>query len=264
VPVESDTFVYLALQKTGSTFIHSVLGDLFGAQVVFAKHSRLLDEDHSKFVFGSIRNPWDMYVSLWSYGCQGEGGLRRRLTNRRLQVARRQLPEVGPLLREITKPTHRWRTYYSEPHSPEKFNRWLVDMHNPAHAAQIEPAFGATQMRGVAGYVTYRYCNLYTSDVRAVLGCATEPDLMTAVCANFIPQTMIRFEHLADDLIAATRAAGYVVDETLERQVRARAAKPVNDSDHKPYWEYYDDTSRELVRRRDAVIVERHGYVFGS
>ena len=38
---------------------------------------------------------------------------------------------------------------------------------------------------------------------------------------------MIRFEHLADDLIAVMRAAGYVVDETLERQVRERAVKPV-------------------------------------
>ena len=81
---------------------------------------------------------------------------------------------------------------------------------------------------------------------------------------NYLPQAMIRFEHLADDLIAATRAAGYVVDETLEQKVRERAAGPVNRSEHKPYWEYYDDASRELVRRRDAVIVERHGYEFGS
>ncbi len=261
--MESDKFVYLALQKTGSTFIHSTLSDLFGAQVVFAKHSPLLDEHHSKFVFGSIRNPWDMYVSLWSYGCQGEGGLRKRLTNRRFQVARR-LPDVGLLLREITKPTQRWRAYYSEPHSPEKFNKWLVEMHDPADAAQIDPAFGATRMRRVAGFATYRYCRVYMANVSSVLGCGTEADLAAAVSENYLPQAMIRFEHLADDLIAATRAAGCVVDQTLEQTVRDRAAKPVNRSDHKPYWEYYDDASRELVRRRDAVIVERHGYVFGS
>ena len=137
-------------------------------------------------------------------------------------------------------------------------------MHNPARAAQIDPDFGATQMRRVAGLATYRYCRLYTANVRAVFACATESTLRAAVSENYLPQAMIRFEHLADDLIATTRAAGYVVDEKLEQAVRERAAKPVNDSDHMPYWEYYDDASREIVRRRDAVIIERHGYTFGS
>ncbi len=262
--MESDTFVYLALQKTGSTFIVSTLSDLFGAQVVGAKHGRLLDQERSKFVFGSIRNPWDLYVSLWSYGCQGEGKMRKKATQRNLAAARRQLPRLGPLVHAATKPTGRWRAHYSEPHSPEKFRRWLVDVHTPWRAAQFEPAFGATRMRRVAGFATYRYCDVYTSDLNSVLGAATESDLKAAVSENYLPQAMIRFEHLADDLLAATRAAGCVVDEALEQKVRDRAARPVNRSEHKPYWEYYDDTTRELVRRRDAVIVERHGYEFGS
>lgn len=263
MPVVSDKLVYLELQKTASTFICSTLVDLFGARA-FARHGQLLDEDRSKFVIGSVRNPWDYYVSLWSFGCQKGGGTRKRSTQRRLQRARHQLPNVRPLLREITKPTRRWRAHYSEPHSLEKFNRWLLDVHNPARAAQIDPDFGATQMRRVAGLATYRYCRLYTANVRAVFACATESTLRAAVSENYLPQAMIRFEHLADDLIATTRAAGYVVDEKLEQAVRERAAKPVNDSDHMPYWEYYDDASREIVRRRDAVIIERHGYTFGS
>jgi hypothetical protein len=119
-------------------------------------------------------------------------------------------------------------------------------------------------MRRVAGYTTYRYCRLYTDDFPAVCACGTESALETAVAENYLPQAMIRFEHLADDLLETTRAAGYVVDEALEAEVRARAARPTNSSDHKAYWEYYDDTSRDIVRRRDAVIIERHGYEFGS
>ena len=264
MPVESDTFVYLALQKTGSTFIHSTLSDLFGARVTQSKHSRLLEEDRAKFVFGSVRNPWDLYVSLWSFGCQGDGRMRRTATQRNLAAARQELPRLGPLLRATTKPVGRWRANYSEPHSPEKFRRWLLDVHTPRRAAQFDPEFGATKIRRVAGFATYRYSLLYTSDVTSVLGCATEADLATAVSESFLPQAMIRFEHLADDFIAAMRAGGCVVDEALEQEVRARAAKPVNNSEHMPYWEYYDDATRELVRRRDAVIVERHGYSFGS
>ena len=132
--VVSDKLVYLGLQKTASTFLSSLLVDLFGGSETQRLHRN--EEDRSKFVIGSVRNPWDYYVSLWSYGCQGKGGTRKRATQRRLRAARRQLPDVGPLLRELTKPTRRWRAHYSEPHSSEKFNKWLIDMHTPARAAQ--------------------------------------------------------------------------------------------------------------------------------
>lgn len=263
MPVVSDKLVYLELPKTASTFIQAVLVDLFGAHST-VRHGRLLEEDRSKFVIGSVRNPWDYYVSLWSFGCQGNGAMRKRATTRRFGVARRELPDVGPLLRELTKPTRRWRRHYEAPHTPEKFNQWLVDMHTPARAPQIDPYYGSSAMRGVAGYATYRYCNLYTDDVAAVLASNTEQTLRSAVAENYLPNAVIRFEHLVDDLIETTRAAGYVVDENLEEAVRQRAGTPVNSSTHKPYWEYYDERSREIVGRRDAVIVERHGYRFGS
>ena len=262
MPAVSEKLVYLELQKTASSFITATLVDLFGARET-ARHDRLADEDRSKFVIGSVRNPWDYYVSLWSFGCQGRGGVHKRVTHRRLEFARRQFPDFGFLLQEIAKPTRRWRAHYSEPHTPEKFNRWLVDIHNPAYASQVDPWYGLTEMRRVAGYATFRYCRLYADDVDSVKACAKESTLKAVVSENYLPQSMIRFEHLADDLIAGTRAAGYVVDGALEKIVRERAAKPVNRSDHRPYWEYYDEASRDIVRRRDALIVERHGYTFG-
>ena len=99
MPVASDKLVYLELQKTASTFICSTLVDLFGA-CVFARHGPLADEDRSKFVIGSVRNPWDYYVSLWCFGCQKGGGTRKRSTQRNFPgcpppTSRRWPPAAG-------------------------------------------------------------------------------------------------------------------------------------------------------------------------
>jgi hypothetical protein len=60
------------------------------------------------------------------------------------------------------------------------------------------------------------------------------------------------------------RRAGYGIDDVLERAVRERTQVVVNPSEHRPYTGYYDDSSRQLVAERDALLIERHEYVFGS
>lgn len=124
-------------------------------------------------------------------------------------------------------------------------------MHDPSRAAQIDARFEVTQTRRVARYATCRYCRLYASPCTPSLARRRSRG-SAPQCPSTTPQAIIRFEHLADDLIATMRAASCPVDEKVERTVRERAAKPVNDSDYKPYWEYYDDPSRHIVRRRVA------------
>ena len=92
VPVVSDKLVYLELQKTASTLIGSVLVDFFGAEHRYPKHGRLPPDCRDRFVVGSVRNPWDYYVSLWSFGGGGEGGLHKRLTQRQFRRAARACP----------------------------------------------------------------------------------------------------------------------------------------------------------------------------
>ena len=143
MPVVSEKLVYLELQKTASTLIGVVLSDVIDAEVRAPKHGSLPEDCRSKFVVGSVRNPWDYYVSLWSFGCQGEGGMHRRATHRKLRETARQLPKVAPLLHELRKPAPWWRDVYSEPHTPEQFRQWLQRVHDPDRAAE----FGAALWR---------------------------------------------------------------------------------------------------------------------
>jgi chondroitin 4-sulfotransferase 11 len=45
--------------------------------------------------------------------------------------------------------------------------------------------------------------------------------------------------------------------------IRQRALPHANRSSHKPYWEYYDEASREIVARRFQRDIEYFGYRFG-
>ncbi len=263
MPVVSEKLVYLELQKTASTLIGSVLVDLFGAEHRYPKHGPLPTDCEPPFVVGSVRNPWDYYVSLWSFGGQGDGGMHRRLTQRNLRRAWRALPRPAPLLAELRKPTSDWRSTYAEPHTPEKFRSWLSKVHDARRAGQIEAPYGGGGLRHVAGYATYRYCRLYSGDLETVLRATSPAELRSSMAASTLPNAFIRMEHLADDLLEAVRQAGYGVDDALERAVRERADIAVNRSEHRRYTDYYDDTSRQLVAQRDALIVERHGYAFG-
>jgi hypothetical protein len=264
VPVVSEKLVYLELQKSASTLIGSILMEQFGAKKRNPTHGLLPGDCRSLFVVGSVRNPWDYYVSLWSFGCQGNGGMLRRSTQREFRAAARRLPDVGPLLHELSKPAPEWRAVYADPHSPDQFREWLARVHDPDRTLEFEPSYAASRFRHIAGFATYRYCRLYADDFDAVMASPTSGQMARALEGSFLPDAMIRTEYVGNDLLAAVRKAGYDVDDALEQEVLNRAAKPVNQSDHLPYTAYYDDDSVELVAERDALVISRHGYAFGT
>ena len=264
VPVVSDKLVYLELQKTACTTIGALLEDLFGAERVPPKHGTLPDPATTKVVVGSVRNPWDYYLSLWAFGCQGRGNFHRVVAHRDWAAAKANLFTPGRALTELLRPVGPWRALYAEPHTAERFRAWLVRVHTPSHGREFDPDYGSCAMHGFAGYATYRYCRLYTGDPAGVLGSRTPAELSARVEGSYLPQAVVRMEHLADDLLEAVRAAGYDVGDALELAVRERAAERTNVSAHGSYTEYYDDTTRDLVLRRDALLVARHDYRFGT
>ncbi|HVV65792.1 MAG TPA: hypothetical protein VHC42_10000 [Rhizomicrobium sp.] len=68
---EFPSFVYLGMQKTGSTFISTVL-DKFCAEKGERKRIGRVSQtlDGSRFYIVSIRDPLGSYLSLYSSGCE--------------------------------------------------------------------------------------------------------------------------------------------------------------------------------------------------
>src|SRR5690606_10461451 len=79
----SDRIVFLELQKTGCTHIRNLLQELVGGELV-GKHNRAGRELCSvdRFFLGSVRDPWEWYISLWAYGCDRKGVVFGTVTKR--------------------------------------------------------------------------------------------------------------------------------------------------------------------------------------
>ena len=66
---------YHHLQKAGGTFSKKVLKQLLGNEVVLSPERRLFCNATKHFIIGGLRDPCSWYLSLWTYGVEGNGGL---------------------------------------------------------------------------------------------------------------------------------------------------------------------------------------------
>jgi hypothetical protein len=174
---EFQTFTYLDLQKTGSTFISKLLKEFSTEKEVwFRKHSPVGPRyDPGKFYFISVRAPLAQYLSLYSYGCGGNGGLFHRM--RRAGFG------------------------YLYTSSLEGFREWLRFVLQPENGHYLERQYGRDKdTRELVGYQSYRYLKLAISNRRLLGTCKTQDDLRDIYRQHGIAKFAIRHEHFNADL----------------------------------------------------------------
>jgi hypothetical protein len=176
--LEYESFVYLDIQKTASTFILALLQTQCRETLVREKRHRGMDADcdRSKFYFISVRDPLDAYLSLYSFGCEKSGGLRENLRRR----------ELGDLYDGTL----------------DGFERWLALVLRPRKAALLGSRYaGMGRIAELAGYQSYRYLKLALPDANAILtACETESDVRAAYATHKLPGFIVRYESLIADL----------------------------------------------------------------
>jgi hypothetical protein len=78
--IEFETLCYLQNQKTGCTFVETLLRTFCSEGIVrYEKHRAAPARKPGKFYFVSVREPLDAYLSLFNYGLDGKGELFERL-----------------------------------------------------------------------------------------------------------------------------------------------------------------------------------------
>lgn len=263
----SDNLIFLQLQKTACTHIERILKSYFPGEQV-GKHGPLTFDPGDRRIVGSIRNPFDWYVSLWSYGCLKRGYIQSVLTAGRTELVGRLLRERGRqpgkwpemvhfLGRALRHETSVYRAFYTDPDDPALFQGWLRQILTGPRRPYLEDDYPLYPIDGHIGLFSYRFLRLFT-DVTAWK--ARHPHLadMEALrdfhARHSICSTFIRNERLEQDLSALLRDLGVAV--TAEDLVRDK----VNASKHRPYTEYYDDETADLVRTRDGLICDLFGY----
>jgi len=224
-------FVFVHLPRTGGTFVSEIIRKFFPSTCEVGHHLPLdlVPRKYSHLpVLGTIRNPWDFYVSLYHYLWirDGESVLATWMSENR------QLDFVASIrnLLNITADDARLDS--------------LIEM-LPEHVDYTKraiPNVSKSTMRNLRGtglaYLSLRFNEMF-GQTDGVFFC--------------------RLETLTRDLISFFERIGTVNDE-LRDYILSQEKKNV--SNHAHYSTYYTRELAELVAIRDHQLIERFGYTF--
>ena len=177
---EFESFVFLDVQKTGSTFVSHLLTEFCTEEVMkYKKHARVENRyDPKKFYFITVRNPLDQYISLYSHGCAGMGGLARRLRKR----------GHGDLYDST------W----------EGFRVWLKFVLQPDVSHMLDDEYGDDandKIRELIGFQTYRYLELaMRTPLETLAECETQDDVRAGYEKTNVVDFTVHHETFAADL----------------------------------------------------------------
>lgn len=270
----ADQLLFLELQKTGGSHIRKLLEQYTNGRT-HGKHNRLLTVPENKSIIGTIRNPWDWYVSLWAYGVGGKGAILSR-TGKGLDFDYyyKMLPKdmgknwltPGEALvsayHDLIKPCSQWKKAYSDSTNPECFRAWLKLLLNPDRRFDIGEGYGFSPLSNHSGLLTYRYFRLFTlgqaifKDQRlrhydGIKGYDTEKNITSSI---------IKTESLEEDFIHALTQAGVELGSDELLAIRNKTDGKTNVSERKAATYYYDDETLDLVARKDRYLIDKYRY----
>lgn len=272
----SEKVVFVELHKTGGTHIGQWLKVLIDGEQI-GKHNRVPPALQNRFIIGSIRNPWDWYVSLWAYGCNGSGSVRRQSARRiDMRYCWNELPhEMGlhwlnPLRwqrqvwSDVVKPVDEWRCSYRDSDDPVAFKEWLLMMMDSKRRFDIGEGYGFSPVSRRFGLLTYRYLKLFTNLDSALYrnsALFTMEGVKELWQEHKLVDFLIRNENLEEDLLLALAQA--TVDLNAEQKAALLEAKnnKLNASERRSVDYYYDRETIELIEHRENFIINSHGYL---
>jgi len=266
----SDKVVFIELHKTGCTHIRNLLAELLGGEFV-GKHNQvdasLLAQ--GKVVLGSVRDPWDWYVSLWAYGCDRKGLIFGNVTRGGMKFrGHGWRADPYSALRELlaSRPNRnagKWSRTYRDVNDAGAFREWLHMMHDETYRSDFGEGYGRSRASRVAGLYTYRYAKLFSclKDQSAKLDAVSTFDELAAHDREhcFVDH-FIRNENLESDLFHALVVSGFDISNDHKARILGRAR--TNTSSRRTGAEYYyDHATQRLVAERDRLVTEKFGYL---
>lgn len=263
----SDDLVFLHLQKAAGTFVvDRLMQRLPGTGG--GGHDPLYEGKQGRVVAAAVRNPWDWYVSLWSYGCMGQGEVRGRLTaSRRLLLDRtlraalsgRASPAetLAQLQREQRRDPAAWRDMYASAEDPARFRRWLRAVLTLPGCQHLPGGYPSLPMRGQVGFMSYRVLRLFTDwgawQASAAAICNSD-DALDFYRRHCIVDHVLRTEQVETDLDRLLATLGVPAPADAPPPSRRNRSK------RSPHAEYYNAETVALVAEKDRLVVKAFGY----
>jgi hypothetical protein len=241
----SDKIVFIHLQKTGGVHISQLFSLLICGEKITG-HPPLEEAQRSKFIIGSIRNPWDWYVSLWAYGCKNKGSTKHNLT-RQLNSSKIDTmlgkgingyhPPAWQRWKirraEKNKNVQQWLECYQDSNDPEQFRQWLRLLLNSRHKRDIQEGFALSPVSKDGGLLTYRHLVLQSTLGKKLYTDSSLQNyskLKNAFHSNSLLNHTIRTEHITEDMLSIIDKIGVADITTAKELVMAKGKKRHNTS----------------------------------
>ena len=272
----SDKLVYVELHKTAGTHIGRCLQSILPGKQV-GKHNRLPKDLRQRHIIGSIRNPWDWYVSLWAYGCSKKGSVWHQTCDKvNLRYYREQLTrEMGrsslspgmllrQLLSDFKKPTEQWREVYRDSSSAEQFQDWLTLVFSFERRFDLREGYGFSPLSMVTGLMGYRFFKLYSSldeNIYSKKLLNQNSDLLDLWNQHGFVDSFVRQENVIDDLLLALERAGEILSSSQKANLLKFDRQITNSSTRLETSHYYNKESIDLVNQREKEIIKLFNYL---
>jgi hypothetical protein len=262
----TDRLAFVQLQKTGCSHITRVIEMIHPGEQL-DMHGRIpkwvIGSD--RLIAGSVRNPWDWYVSLWGYGCDGRGSLYEKLTGKvsfRGHGYRRDLlGGLRFLARDLTRDRDYWKELYSDVDSPRLFREWLTSLLSTSMGGDLRDDFNRSSLQEFAGLYTFRYCYLFHDSTEHLFdGTVGTPQALRIEDARHnIVQFVIRMESMEEGIMEMFQTCGIKISGDEEARIR-EMGRTNPSSRRRDNAFYYDRDTAELVRRRESLIIDSYRY----
>lgn len=252
------------MQKTGCTHISKLLSECVGGSQK-TKHQCLRNYNTDKYIIGSVRNPWEWYVSLWAFGCEGKGRLRNQLTRHHpLNVISGCVSgRIDNMKNEFEKPVHLWRTVYQDYKNRDNFKKWLKLLHDPQRRIDLNEGYPEHVVSNFAGLMNYRYCRLYQKDFflkKNQIVLKSYDDLKEFDETHNLLDFIIRNESLEDDVFNILKKVGYNLDENKIKLIYDSSNSRTFKSVHYDSNYYYDKETVDIIAKSERFIIEKYNY----
>jgi len=264
----SEKLCYLEMHKTGSQHIAKLLSKYVKNGKRIGNHNRPSSEIYlSKRIFlGSIRNPWEWYASLWSFGCIRRGFLYGRLTDKKIyynSIGLKTKPILSPYIffQQFFKPLKKWRFLYSDEKNVNNFRTWLKLLLNNKRKYDSGDGFGLSSLNKFTGLMTYRYLVLYSKNIKEIYkdSLINFEKLKDFDDKNNILNYTLRNESLERDFIDFIKMLKIDINENDEAMILS-LEKTNTSLRKKSISDLFDDECLNLIEERERLLIEKYSY----
>ena len=260
-------FCYLELHRTGSTHISELLKKYVPEGEQIGVHNRADDKIYNSQIFflGSIRNPWDWYVSMWGKACDKKGDLYRRTTTKKIyfdRIGLKTKPWLSPyiFLQQLNKPLKKWREVFLDSKNPQNFRSWLKLLLNE-RIYDDGSGYGLSSIHNFSGQLTYRYLLLYSKKTDKLFkkSISNIEDLKRFDENQNILNYTIKNENLENNFFKFLDQLKIEINLNEKKSI-STLKRTKKSSRSTNFLEYYDQECLDIVAKREKLIIDKYNY----